>query len=209
MINKFSYSAQRSSDITDEERQAAREATRAFSDFIKKLWAVRQQDLRLVNVLEKTPDADSSSLKEQRHLLRRFQRGAKERYTDLIQYFAGKKDNGGNLLSKGIIHKLAPLEKDTKTRQLKTTIQDAMQQLKEFAEEFIEAFEDFNDKDQVSKILNASKTLDELSQSLENIVDKQLKPHFEQNIIRREQIIGSDIQNRFIRRARILKILEA
>jgi hypothetical protein len=44
--------------------------------------------------------------------------------------------------------------------------------------------ENFNDKDQIKQIINTSKKADQLIQSIENIVDKQLRQHFERNILK-------------------------
>jgi hypothetical protein len=60
-----------------------------------------------------------------------------------------------------------------------------MQQLTEFIEEFIEAFEDFNNKDQINNIVNTSAKAERITQNIENIIDTQLKPHFEKNILKR------------------------
>jgi signal transduction histidine kinase len=111
------------------------------------------------------------------------------------------------LAEKGIIHLLQPLEKDTKTRQIKTALQDAMQQLSEFVEEFLELFEDFNSKDQVKNIITVSKKSEKIIQSIENIIEKQMKPHFEKNILGTKKI-GS-IRGRIRRRARLICMLGA
>lgn len=201
MENK--YAVQRSSEVTEEEREAAKRAIQGFQQFLKQLWAARQQDQRLLNVLEKHPDTDPEKLYEQRHLLRKFQQEVKQRYTQLIFTFAGKKE--GDQVQPGVLHLLRPLEQDTKTRQVKLTLQDAMQQFTQFMEEFIEAFEDFNNKDQISKILSTSEKANRLHQSIENIIDKQLIPHFERNVLKRQRM--ADMRGKIIRRARIIRML--
>jgi len=206
MKKTFAQHVQRSSEITEEERAAAREALAAFDKFLKQLWAARQHDQRLVNVLKKNKEADPTILFGIRHLLRRFQKEVKERYTRIIVDFAGKKDSASNSISTGYIHTLAPLEKDTLTRNIKTILQDAMQQLTEFLEEFLEAFEDFNNPDQISKILTTSTKADQIVQSIENIIDGQLKPHFERNVLKRKRM--SSISGGIRRRMRIIELLE-
>jgi len=196
---------QRTFEISDVERKAAKQALYSFKKFMEKLWAARQSDKRLVDVLEKNREADPTQLFEIRHLLRKFQKEVKDRYTDLVFMFAGKKDNGGNTLSEGVIHSLDSLEKDTVTRQIKTTLQDAMQDLTEFIEEFLEGFENFNDKDQIKQILDASKKADQLTQSIEVIIDKQLRPHFERNIMKRNRMAA--VVQRIHRRARLIEML--
>jgi len=196
---------QRTFEISDVERKAAKQALYSFKKFMEKLWAARQSDKRLVDVLEKNREADPTQLFEIRHLLRKFQKEVKDRYTDLVFMFAGKKDNGGNTLSEGVIHSLDSLEKDTVTRQIKTTLQDAMQDLTEFIEEFLEGFENFNDKDQIKQILDASKKADQLTQSIEVIIDKQLRPHFERNIMKRNRMAAA--VQRIHRRARLIEML--
>lgn len=193
----------RSSEITNEEKQLARKALETLGQFLKQFWAARQQDARLINVLKKQPNASSNELFEQRHLLRKFQREARDRYTSLINSFAGIKGPKGKIVEEGAFHVLKPFEMDTKTRRIMSSLQDAMQQFKEAAEEFLEAFEDFNDKDQITKILTNSDKMDKIFQSVENIIDKQLRPHFEQNII------VYKIAHRILRRARLIKLLEA
>jgi hemerythrin superfamily protein len=197
---------QLSLDITDEERRAARDAIKSLDRFLRELWAARQNDKKLINVLKKNQNnVDSSSLFEIRHLLRRFQKEVKDRYVQLIFNFAGKKDDNFNVLSEGYIHSLSLLEKDTTTRQMKSSLQDAMQQLTEFVQDFIELFEDFNDPEQVNKILKFSDNIDDVVRSIENIIDTQIKVHFERNIIKRKR--ASEIQKDIIKRSRLINML--
>jgi hypothetical protein len=73
MHKKIARLPQRSFDISESERAAAKEALSSFKHFLQKLWAARQSDKKLIDVLEKNQSADSSSLFEIRHLLRKFQ----------------------------------------------------------------------------------------------------------------------------------------
>jgi hypothetical protein len=203
MINKTATML--AMDITDEERNAARESIKALEKFLKELWAARQKDKVLVNVLEKNKDVDSKSLFEIRHLLRRFQKEVKDRYINLIFNFAGKKDDNFQVVSEGYIHKLIPLEKDTVTRQMKEGLQDSMQQLAELIEEFIDEFENFDDPEQINKIVNISQKVDQMVKSVENVVNSQLKPHFEKNILKRRKV--SEIRRHIIKRARLIRML--
>jgi len=207
MAQKEAQNILRSTEISEEEREAARKAISAFNSFLKKLWAARQHDKRLVNVLQKNKKADSADLFEVRHLLRRFQKEVKQRYADLIFLFAGKKDfNTGNVLEKGCLHLLQPLENDTTTKNLKDTLQNSVQQLTEFVEEFLEAFEDFNDSAQIDKIVKLSNKIDSIVQSIENIIDSQLKPHFEKNILIKKTL--SEIRSGIKKRARLIYLME-
>jgi hypothetical protein len=199
---KIALTTQRSSDITEEERESARLAIKGFQQFLRQLWAARQHDQRLINVLEKNPGTESSSLFEQRHLLRRFQQEVKDRYTKLIFAFAGKNDK---FFVGGFVHLLSPLEKDTKTRQIKESLQDSMQQLTQFIEEFLEAFEDFNNKDQITKIVSTSKKADQIIQTMENIIERQLRPHFEKNVLKNQK--QSSIRANIKKRARLIRLL--
>jgi hypothetical protein len=207
MVQKLANLPQRASEISEEEKKAAKEVLKAFKGFLHAMWAAKQHDDRLINVFEKNEETDTAALFEIRHLLRRFQKEVKEKYTKLIFMFAGKKDENMELKEKGIIHLLQPLEKDTKTRQIKSALQDAMQQLSEFVEEFLELFEDFNSKDQVKNIIGVSKKSEKIIQSIENIIEKQMKPHFEKNILGTKKV-GS-IRGRIRRRARLISMLEA
>ena len=207
MTGKYARQSQRTFEISDVERKAAKQALYAFKKFMEKLWAARQADKRLVDVLEKNQEADPSQLFEIRHLLRKFQKEVKERYTALVFMFAGKKDANDGVVEDGVIHSLDPLEKDTATRQIKSTLQDAMQDLTEFIEEFLEGFENFNDKDQIKQILDASKKADQLTQSIEVIIDRQLRPHFERNILKRNRMAA--VVRRIRRRARLTEMLES
>ena len=112
MSTKIARRIQRVRDITEQERSVAREAVKGFDHFLSQLQAARQADQRLVNVLQKHKDTDPTALFEIRHLLRRFQKEVKDRYTKLIIAFAGQRDAQGNVAQKGYIHLLDPLEKD-------------------------------------------------------------------------------------------------
>jgi hypothetical protein len=207
MNKKLAAAIQRAIEISEEERASARNAIIAFDKFLKQLWAARQHDQRLVNVLNSNKDASPNDLFKIRHLLRRYQREVRDRYASLIVDFAGKKDEKMQSISKGYIHTLQPLEKDTNTRQIKGALQDAMQQFTEFLEEFLESFEDFNNPDQIKSIIGTSEKADKIFQSIENIIDTQLKTHFEKNILKKVKI--SRIRGNIIKRARIIKMLEA
>lgn len=197
---------QLSIEVTDEERKAARDAISSLDRFLRELWAARQNDKKLVDILKKNQsNVDSSSLFEIRHLLRRFQKEVRDRYVNLIFDFAGKKDDDFRVLSEGYIHTLVPLEKDTNTRQMKASLQDAMQQLAEFVQDFIEAFEDFNDPEQVNKIVKLSDEIDNMTRSIENIIDNQIKPHLEKNVIKRKR--ANEIQKDILKRSRLIKML--
>ena len=206
-MNKKNITAfQRSSKISEQERESAKKAITAFDKFLKKLWAARQSDQRLINVLKEHSNTPAEELFKIRHLLRRFQWEVKDRYTDIIIAFAGKKDKNFETVTDGYIHLLKPLEKDTITRKIKLALQDAMQQLSEFLEEFLEAFEDFHNPEQIKIILHTSSKVENLFRSIENIIDGQLKPHFEKNILTRHKI--AKIRRNILKRARILNALE-
>ena len=55
MVQKKAQNILRSTEISEEERKAARTAIYAFKDFLKKLWAARQHDKRLVFVRQGIP----------------------------------------------------------------------------------------------------------------------------------------------------------
>jgi hypothetical protein len=207
MAEKFANIPGRSSKISEEECAAAKNAIKAFDMFLKELWSARQHDERLLNVLDKAEDVDPAALFEIRHLLRRFQKETKEKYTHLIMMFSGKRDENFNSLTPGIINLLTPLENDTTTRQIKIALQDAMQQLSGFMEEFLEAFEDFTSKDQIKEIKLTAKKAEKIIQSIENIIEKQMQVHFERNILGKKTI--SSLRNCIKRRARIINLLEA
>lgn len=206
MVEKFANTPKRTSEISDEERQAAKNAIKLFDKFLNELWSAQHHNERLLNVLNKNDNVDPKALFEIRHLLRRFQKETKDLYTHLIITFAGKKDDNYNTISPGIISSLDPLINDTTVRQIKIALQDAMQQLAEFMEEFLEAFEDFNSKNQVKEIKFTAKKAEKIVQSIENIIEKQMRVHFERNILGPKKI--SDLRKCIRRRARLINMLE-
>jgi hypothetical protein len=193
-------------EITDEERRAARDSIKALDTFLRELENTRRQDKKLIMVLKQNSNVDSQSLFEIRHLLRKYQREVKDRYIQLILNFAGKRDDNFQVVSKGYIHSLQPLEKDTITRNMKAALQDSVQQLTEFAEEFIELFENFNDQEQVKNILRVNGDIDLITSSIENIIDNQIKPHFEKNVIKRKN--AGEIKRSILKRSRLIKMME-
>lgn len=199
-------SQQRSSTISNEERDAAQKTIHAFDELVKRLKGARNRDKEVVNVLKQNQEANPNDLFKIRHLLRKFQEETKERYTSIIIAFAGKKDKSLKGITEGYIHNFKLLEKDTAVREIKQAIQDAMQQLVEFMEEFLSAFEHFGNPDQIKEIINTSQKADALVQSIENVVEKQMKPHFEKNILRTK--VG-ELRGQVLRRVRIAKLLES
>jgi hypothetical protein len=83
-----------------------------------------------------------------------------------------------------------------------------MQQLVEFLEEFMESFEHFGSPEQISEIITSSQKADKILQSMENIIDKQLKPHFQKNILKRRTVVSS-MRGNIKKRARLIRLLEA
>ena len=182
-MNKLGY-VLRTHKISDETKREAKTVLDKLKEFVRMLWAAKQHDNRLVDVLKKNQNVDSSALYEIRHLLRRFQKEVKDQYTKIIVIFAGKKNDKFELVTEGIIHLLQPFEQDTTIKQYKSTLQDAVQQLTEFIEEFLETFEDFNSPDQIKNIIHTSEKADSIIQSIENIIEKQFSTYFEKNILK-------------------------
>lgn len=197
---------QRSSQISDEERQSARKAIGSFEELVKRLKGARDRDKEVVDVLKSNQGASPDELYKIRHLLRRFQKEVRDRYTAIIIAFAGKKDQDLKTITQGYIHNLKILEKDTTTREIKNALQDAMQQFTEYMEEFLEAFEHFGNSEQIQEIVITSQKADALIQSIENVVEKQMKPHFEKNILKTRL---SELRGKIVKRARLIKLLEA
>jgi GTPase involved in cell partitioning and DNA repair len=197
---------QRSSQISDEERQAARRAIGSFEELVKRLKGARDRDKEVVDVLKSNQEINPNDLYKIRHLLRKFQKEVRDRYTAIIIAFAGKKDQDLKTVTQGYIHNLKLLEKDTTTREIKSALQDAMQQFTEYMEEFLDAFEHFGNSEQIKKIITTSEKADTLIQSIENVVEKQMKPHFEKNILKLKL---SELRGQMAKRARIIKMLEA
>jgi hypothetical protein len=173
----------RTHKISDETKKEAKVVLDELKEFVRLLWSAKQHDNRLVDVLKKNQNVDPSALYEIRHLLRRFQKEVKDKYTRLIVMFAGKKNDKFELTSKGLIHLIQPFEQDTVIKQYKSTLQDAVQQLTEFMEEFLETFEDFNNPDQIKNIIHISEKADSIIQSIQNIIEKQFETYFEKNIL--------------------------
>lgn len=194
----------RSTEITENEKQAAKQTINAFDELISRLKNAHNRDLEVVNVLKSNKDASPNDLFKIRHLLRRFQTEVRERYSDIIIAFSGKKDSNMEGITEGYIHKFRLLEKDTTIRGIKSLIQDSMQQLTEFVEKFLESFEHFNNQDQIQEIILASQKSEEVIGSLENIIEKQMKPYFQKNILKNRL---SNLRTQIYKRAFLIKIL--
>jgi len=184
----------RSLKISKEERQAAKVALKQFQDFIKALWAARQHDERLTNVLQKAPDTAPEQLFEVRHLLRKFQKEVRENYTRLIPQF------------REAIERLDPLITDTETGQIKENLVSSMQHLSEIIEGYMEAFDDFNSPSQVQRLITLSQKAGQLAKSIESIVEGQLQDHFRKNIFPQPDR-RANRHLRMIRRARLIRML--
>lgn len=200
---KSAYS--RSVEISEEERRAALNAKTLFEKFKNQLISAREGDHDVVDVLVKNKDSSPQDLFQIRQLLRDFQKKVKDKYTRIILDFSGAQSNGQ--LTQGYIHSLRPLEKDTRVRQIKVALQDAMQQLTEFLEEFLNALViKLGDPDQIKEIISTSQKADQLVQSIENIIDKQLVPHFDKNILIHKTV--SSVRCGIKKRARLMELLE-
>lgn len=193
-MNKFSWLTPRSVPFSDEEKQEARLAMTKLGEFLKQLWAAQQHSERLMDVLNKSPDVPSEQLFSIRHLIRRFRDEVRQHFVQLIPSFSAA------------ITTLNPFIKDTETSSIRETLIDAVQQLSEVVETYMETFEDFNAPDQIQRLKSLFQKIKQLSQGIESIVETRLRDHFEKNILRRQKI--SDLQNGIRRRARLISMLD-
>lgn len=193
-VEKNAYMTPRSVDVSDEERQQARRALRAFDEFLASLWRAQQRTERLMNVLGKAPDVQPEQLFKVRHHLRQFQREVRQTYSSLIPEFSEA------------LQRLDPFSKDTETANIRSALLDAMQQLSEIVESFLEALEDFNAPNQVQRLNVLHQKAQQLAQSIEAVVEGRLHDHFERDILRRKRLAA--LRTGIRRRARLVRMLE-
>jgi hypothetical protein len=194
LVAKTAYMTPRSVDITPEERELAKKALGMFEAFTASLWRAQQRTERLMNVFGKVPDIQPEQLFKVRQHLRKFQREIRTTYSQLIPEFSAA------------LQSLEPFAKDTETANIREALLDAMQQLSEIVEAFMEAIEDFNAPDQVQRMNVLNQKAQQLTQSLDTVIDDRLRDHFEKNILRRKRI--GDLKIRIMRRARLVRMLE-
>jgi hypothetical protein len=193
MSKKEAYSIPRSMDITDEERNVAREALSKLNAFLKKLWSAQQHTERLMNVFGNNPEIQPDQLFKVRHLLRQFQKEVREHYSQLIPMFSDA------------LESLDPLASDTETGSIKEILLDATQQLSQIVESFMETLDDFNAPDQIQRMKVLFQKGQQLAKSIESIVEGRLRDHFEKNIFRRKKI--GRVRAAIKRRARLIKMM--
>lgn len=165
-----------------------------LGNFLGQLWAAQQHSERLMDVLNKAPDTPPEQLFSIRHLIRKFRDEVRQHFTQLIPVFSAA------------ITTLNPFAKDTDTAAIRESLIDAMQQLSEVIETYMETFEDFNAPDQIQRLKALFQKVKQLSQSIEAVIKGRLRDHFEKNILRRQRI--SDLHNGIRRRARLVAMLE-
>lgn len=194
-IAKNSYMTPRSVDISPEEREQARHALNTFDRFLEALWRAQQRTERLMNVLSKAPDVQTEQLFRVRQHLRKFQREVRETYSRLIPQFSNA------------LQTLDPFAKDTETANIREALLDAMQQLSEIVESFLEALDDFNAPDQVQRMNVLYQKAQQLTQSIEAVVEGRLHEHFERDVLRRRRV--GTLKASIMRRARLIRMLGA
>lgn len=193
-IPRTAWLTPRSVPFSEEEKQAARVAMAKLGDFLRQLWAAQQHSERLMDVLGKAPETPPEQLFSIRHLIRRFRDEVRQHFTRLVPVFSEA------------IATLNPFAKDTETAAMREGLIDAMQQLSEVIETYMEAFEDFNAPDQVQRLKALFQKVKQLSQGIEAVVEGRLRDHFEKNILRRQKI--SELRSGIRRRARLVAMLE-
>jgi len=194
IIRREAWQTPRSVPFSEDEKQAARTAMTKLSGFLRRLWAAQQHSERLIDVLNKSPDTPPEQLFSIRHLIRRFRDEVRQHFTALLPAFSEA------------ISTLDPFVKDTDTGRMRESLIDAMQQLSEVVETYLETFEDFNAPDQVQRLKTLFQKVKQLSQGVEAVVEGRLRDHFEKNILRRQKI--SDMRAGIRRRARLIAMLE-
>lgn len=193
-LRRESWQTPRSVPFSDEEKQAARTSMLQLGSFLRQLWAAQQHSERLMDVLNKSPNTPSEQLFSIRHLIRRFRDEVRQHFTALLPAFSNA------------VTTLNPFVKDTETGSIRETLIDAMQQLSEVAETYMETFEDFNAPDQIQRLQALFQKIQQLSQGIESVIEGRLRDHFEKNILRRQKI--GDLRTGIRRRARLIAMLE-
>lgn len=193
-LSRAAWLTPRSVPFSEEEKQAARLAMTKLGEFLKQLWAAQQHSERLMDVLGKVPDTAPEQLFSIRHLVRRFRDEVRQHFTRLVPSFSAA------------VVTLDPFAKDTNTAAMRDGLIDAMQQLSEVVESYMEAFEDFNAPDQIQRLKALFQKAKQLAQSIESVIEGRLRDHFEKNILRRQKI--SELHNGIRRRARLVAMLE-
>lgn len=193
-IARTAWQTPRSVPFSEEEKEAARAAMSKLGGFLRKLWAAQQHSERFMDVLGKSPDTPPEQLFSIRHLIRRFRDEVRQHYTALLPAFSEA------------IATLNPFLKDTDTGLMRESLIDAMQQLSEVVETYMETFEDFNAPDQIQRLKTLFEKIKQLSQGIESVIEGRLRDHFEKNILRRQKLsaLRADIR----RRARLIAMLE-
>ena len=191
-------------DVTEEEKEAARKAISMFESFMSELKKSRDEDKRFVDILQDLSDLKPEDLFEIRHLIRRFQKDIQARYTKVVFLFSGQKDEDFKSITNGAIQSLSILSTDGKIESIKDALLDSFGQLVQFIEEFIGSLDDFEDNEQTQNIIYISKKADKIVYSLENLIDRDLKPYLEKNILRKKSL--ASIQQGQRRRLRFLNI---
>jgi hypothetical protein len=193
-LRRESWQTPRSVPFSEEEKQAARASMLQLGGFLRQLWAAQQHSERLMDVLNKSPNTPTEQLFSIRHLIRRFRDEVRQHFTALLPAFSNA------------ITTLNPFVKDTETGRIRESLIDAMQQLSEVAETYMETFEDFNAPDQIQRLQALFQKIQQLSQGIESVIEGRLRDHFEKNILRRQQI--SELRAGIRRRARLIAMLE-
>ena len=189
MIKKRGYQVQRTVEIPEEEKDAARVSLDKFREFINELWECYKHDQALINILESSsPTTDQ--IYEERYLFRKFKDESRQMYIRIMSIFVGAIDS------------LSVLESDTRTRQIKESLIFSMSSLIDLVENFLEALVDFNNKDQPQDITSIFQKMHKSITSLESLIDTQMTSHFEKNILGRYKVSSED------RNDRIFKILD-
>lgn len=193
-LRRESWQTPRSVPFSEEEKQAARASMLQLGGFLRQLWAAQQHSERLMDVLNKSPNTPTEQLFSIRHLIRRFRDEVRQHFTALLPAFSNA------------ITTLNPFVKDTETGRIRESLIDAMQQLSEVAETYMETFEDFNAPDQIQRLQALFQKIQQLSQGIESVIEGRLRDHFEKNILRRQKI--SELRAGIRRRARLIAMLE-
>jgi hypothetical protein len=180
--------------FSEEEKQAARLALTKLGGFLRQLWAAQQHSERLMDILNKSPDTPPEQLFSIRHLIRRFRDEVRQHFTQLVPSFSDA------------LTTLNPFIKDTDTAAMRDGLIDAMQQLSEVVEAYMETFEDFNAPDQIQRLKALFQKTKQLAKSIESVIEGRLRDHFEKNILNRQRI--GELRNGIRRRARLIAMLE-
>lgn len=193
MIKK-GYSVQMTYEVSSAEKVQAQRALLCF-DHANKLLLLAAEHLNIMKTpFKDNPNMNPAEIMKARAAIRRFR-------DKVVENFNNFKKSSFNCVN--IMQEFAS---DTQTIKLMKSFIAAIDDLESKVNSFVDLFNDLEDKDFASNVVKSIESIQDQSESIEEIIDERIKKHIQSNILASSWVdtVGDDLEMKIEKKTPLL-----